>query len=317
LLFASPLVTAEDAWVGETVMPKKGAVLKIGSRTIADGEAVYIVKEVRDDWLWTGTGWIRSHDVVLLADAPDYFSGLIRENPGDDWAYNMRGVAWTNQGGYQNAIRDFSAAIRLGRNDAGSYANRGAAHVQQGDYRQAIADLTRALQLQPDQAAAYSNRGVAWQQQGDLDAALRDFTEAVRLNPAYAAAYSNRGECWERQGEYERALNDYTEAIRIDSQFASPYALRARLWATCPAAEHRDGEAAVKSAMAACELTSWKNALCLDTLAAAYAETGDFAEAARWQEKATELATGESREAFEERLKLYRDEKPYRAAREA
>jgi hypothetical protein len=53
--------------------------------------------------------------------------------------------------------------------------------------------------------------------------------------------------------------------------------------------------------------------LSLGTLAAAYAEAGDFDKAVEWQGKANKLYTGaEDRKKGEERLKLYRDKKPYR-----
>ena len=43
----------------------------------------------------------------------------------------------------------------------------------------------------------------------------------------------------------------------------------------------------------ACELTGWKNANYLDTLAAAYAEVGNFTEAVKWVVKAQQNAMPE------------------------
>ena len=61
-------------------------------------------------------------------------------------------------------------------------------------------------------------------------------------------------------------------------------------------------------------MTDWKDAGLLDTLAAAYAEAGDFDAAVNWQEKALGMLAKndeQNRKDFEARLTLYRAKKPY------
>jgi len=85
------------------------------------------------------------------------------------------------------------------------------------------------------------------------------------------------------------------------------------LLATCPEESLRDGRRAVELATRSCELTEWKGAGTLGTLAAAYAETGDFDKAVEWQEKAIKLYTSEGdKKEWSERLNLYKNRKPLR-----
>ena len=85
------------------------------------------------------------------------------------------------------------------------------------------------------------------------------------------------------------------------------------IWATCPESKYRDGKKAVESATKACELTKWKDAFTVGTLAAAHAEAGDFVSAVKWQIKANELyADAQDMRKGQDRLKLYQERKPYR-----
>ena len=73
---------------------------------------------------------------------------------------------------------------------------------------------------------------------------------------------------------------------------------------------------ALEHAKKACELSGWKNPYYLDTLAAAYAISGDFDAAVLWQLKALESPEAFSKDERAEvkfRLRLYEKGKPYRA----
>jgi tetratricopeptide (TPR) repeat protein len=84
--------------------------------------------------------------------------------------------------------------------------------------------------------------------------------------------------------------------------------------ATCPEASLRDGKRAIALAAAACERDQWKEPSLIATLAAAYAESGDFARAVAMQNDAIDnLPVGDFKlKAFRERLQLYQNKKPYR-----
>ena len=96
------------------------------------------------------------------------------------------------------------------------------------------------------------------------------------------------------------------------------FMLNAFAWrlATSPEAELRNGTKAIELATKACELTNWKDVTFVDTLAAAYAETGDFNSAVEWQKKAIDLLPGGEppwrQPGYKDRLELYQSGKPYR-----
>ncbi len=130
-------------------------------------------------------------------------------------------------------------------------------------------------------------------------------------------AHNNLGVVRFRQGKFVEAAAHYNEAIRLNPGFADAHNNLAMMLAACPEAKYRDGRRAVESATRACELTEWKQPENLDTLAAAYAEAGDFDAAVRWQARAIEFLMEEREKEegdFRSRLVLYQAKKPYREA---
>jgi len=78
-------------------------------------------------------------------------------------------------------------------------------------------------------------------------------------------------------------------------------------------AELRDGSKAVALSTRLCELTEWRQPQYMDTLAAAFAETGDFESAIKWQERAVSLLhDDQNRREYEDRLRLFQSRRPYR-----
>jgi WD40 repeat protein/serine/threonine protein kinase len=129
-------------------------------------------------------------------------------------------------------------------------------------------------------------------------------------------AFCIRAKTKVRERKFAEAIIDYEAAMRFNLNHALSYNDLAWLQATCPDTEFRDGVKAIENATKACELTNWKKASYVNTLAAAYAKTGDSVSAVKWQKKAIELL-GESERAkvvqgnYEARLKLYQSGQPY------
>jgi tetratricopeptide (TPR) repeat protein len=210
------------------------------------------------------------------------------------------------------AIIQFSAAIGQDPNSAEAYRSRGEAFARQGDYDSAIHDYTEAIKLDRSFALAFIGRGFAWESKGDDDKALLNYADAIRANPRAATGYCHRGAVLVRKGSYEKAVTDYSEAIQFAPQDALAYQKLAWLQATCPRGRYRDGKKAIDNATKAGELFAWKSYADFETLAAAYAETGDFPSAVKWQKKAIEMQEPKPRGYSRSRLQLYKAKEPYR-----
>lgn len=93
-------------------------------------------------------------------------------------------------------------------------------------------------------------------------------------------------------------------------------ALGDRAWfqATCQNPSFRNGQQAVKDAKAACSIMVWKDEDMIDTLAAAYAETGDFDSAVRYAAQALAIKeiTPFDSKRIQQHLTLFQQHKPIR-----
>jgi len=350
---------AQGSWVGETILVKKNRI-KIG-HTDSQGRQVYVgvldgagytVLGDQAGWLLVkdrrgAEGWFDKADAVLLKSAVAYFTGLIRQNPANEAAYDRRAIAWMLKGELEIAIMDFGEAIRLNPTGAGlynnrgnawlrkkeydraiadyneairlepfetGYYNRGIAWVGKKDYDRAIADYSEAIRLDPKYVVAFNSRGNAWLQKKEYDKAIADYSEAIRLDPKYVAVFNNRGFAWNKRRDYEKAIRDFSQAIKVDAGYADAYNRLAWLLATCPDARFRDGNLAIEVALQSCKLTNWKDGNCVDTLAAGYAEAGQFDKATHYQEMALTDSSYVRLSGLgaRQRLELYQQQKAYR-----
>ncbi len=322
-------VHAGDSWVGQRVMARKSKV-QFGDYG-PDGKQVYFeMKRVVHRVLKDQEGWLRIHapgeegwvdkaDMVLVRDAPAFYTTFIRQNPKNTWAWNHRALAWFEKRELDNAIKDYGEYLRLEPDSAVAYHNRGIAWHAKTEYDKAIADYNEAIRLDSRIVNAFNSRGEAWRFQEKYDKAIVDYSEAIRLDPKYVWPHDNRGKAFHAKKEYAKALADFDEAVRLDPKYAYGLAKKAYLLATCPDDTIRNGKKAVELAREACELTSWKNGWFVGVLGAAHAELGQFDEAIRWEQKGLEdpnyaaNSDGPDEPAIaRERLKAYAQKKPWR-----
>ncbi|HEX7273501.1 MAG TPA: retroviral-like aspartic protease family protein [Casimicrobiaceae bacterium] len=197
-----------------------------------------------------------------------------------------------------------------GPNSAADYIKRGISWRTKGDLDRAIADFDAALSVDPRSAAALANRASAKVAKADFEQAIADANSAIEIDPKLAAAFVIRGNA-ERRADPNAAITDYLHAAEIDPKLAAAYNQLAWLLATAEQPAVRDGRRAVESALKACELSEWNNPAFIDTLAAANARAGDFANAVRWQKKAMDDPKRASDDKAVQRLHLYEEGKAW------
>jgi tetratricopeptide (TPR) repeat protein len=88
-------------------------------------------------------------------------SEVIKNNPTDPNALNLRGAAYGQAGENEKALADFNAALAINPQYSQAYANRALIYVRAKRIPQAIADYDQAINIDPNYAPAYVGRGHA------------------------------------------------------------------------------------------------------------------------------------------------------------
>jgi tetratricopeptide (TPR) repeat protein len=316
---------------------------------------IFRVRETKGPWLWLAAdnsglrGWVKVEDVVPFDQAVDYYTNEIRMHPRDPQSYVRRGNIWLAKRDYPKAITDYTEAVRLDPKNIYAYSSRGNAWRDSGQFDRAVADYSEAIKLDPERALSYVERGSARRSQKDYDRALADYNEAMRLAPRDPNVHKGLADVYLMKGDADRALAESGETIKLDPNDASAYVARSIVWsllhdyanelsdiraalrvdpdnifalereawmlATLPDAKFRDGKRAVAAATRAYELTNGTDELAVSALAAAYAESGAFDDAVKWQTRALELlpqGKAKMRDEWTARLELYNQKKPFR-----
>jgi tetratricopeptide (TPR) repeat protein len=250
------------------------------------------------------------------------FQTALRLKPNFPDAWNSLGSALFEKGAVNEAISAFQQALRLKPDYADAYENLGMALTLQGNIDGANADYQKALQLDPGSATAWYNLGNALLREGDVDDAISDYDQALQINPNHAKAWDNLGKALAQKGDLTNAIMHFQKAVQLNSSDAKfsddlAFALNNQAWALATSAQAslRDGRRAVQLAQEACKLSHNQQTMVLGTLAAAYAEAGEFDDAVATTRLAVANAQrlGETNllQKNQEFLQLYLAHKPY------
>lgn len=238
----------------------------------------------------------------------------------------------------------------------GLYFLRGALYAQQKNFRQALADANQALRRDANLLPALRLKGVIYLEMERYDDAVRTFTQLrdkskddagkleAKTQIAYALSkqgkYKTASELLKKELEKQpdnvellRSLADmellfghwgeadrlYKRLLELDPKDSGVLNNYSWLLATCPEDQYRDAARALEYGKQAAEATLYAAPHILSTLAAAYAEGGDFESARSWSQKAVELGEKENHESLDslkKELESYKENKPWRETSE-
>ena len=182
---------------------------------------------------------------------------------------------------------------------------------------EAVACYRKALEINPANANAHYNLGNALLQLGQTEEAVAEYRETVRINPADADAHLNLGRTLFQQGQADGAIAHAGKALELQPGNFFIKSDLAWMLATAPQAPLRNGVKALELAMSARQASGGKNPVILHTLAAAQAETGQFADAVQTAQNALQLAEAQSNAGLvttlRREIKLYEAGRRYEA----
>ena len=231
-------------------------------------------------------------------------------------AHNNLGTALADRGQLDDAIAHLQKAMEIQPDYAWIQYNLGNALSLRGRFAEAIVHFQKAIEIQPDYAEAHNSLGLALTGRGQIDDAIVHFQKALEIKPDFADARRNRDLALARRKSILRGLAERRELDSVTP--ADTNLLNDTAWtlATNPNASVRDGAEAVALAQRAVKLSGGREPAILDTLAAAYAEAGRFADAVQTAQKAIDLATQQNRQtlaaSIKARRQLYEAKTPFR-----
>ncbi len=250
-------------------------------------------------------------------EAIKYLNEYLRLQPDDVAALNNLGLVYAKQNNDAEAIEVYRKAVEIDPDDHSVRRNLALALFNQGEFDEAGEHFAEAIRIEPDDALSHRGYGIALGRAGKFAEARRQFSDAIQLNAMDHLSRYLRAGMFEAEGETAKALKDYREALDIDPEYLQAANGVAWILATAKEADLRDGQEAVRLGEYINAATGYGDARLLDTLAAAYAEVGNFDDAVSTARSALNLAQQMNSpplvKEIEQRLALYESKRPFRS----
>src|SRR6267143_6982363 len=248
-----------------------------------------------------------------------HYEKALAVNPADAEAHSNLGSTLFQIGRVDEAIVHYQKALAIQPDYADASCNLANALLSKGDMDGAIVHYMACLALSPNQAEAQYNLASALLRKGRTDEAIAHYQKTLELQPGNADAHANLGSALLEKGRVQEAIAQYREALVLAPENITAQSNLAWLLATSSDPSLRNGSEAVSLAETASRLSGGNRPLILRILAAAYAETGRFADAIETAQQALRLAgAGDNAilvNALRKEIALYRSGLPYHKER--
>ncbi|MGD1083269.1 MAG: tetratricopeptide repeat protein [Verrucomicrobiota bacterium] len=277
--------------------------------------ALQIKPDYADAFYNLGVALFRKGD---LDGAIAHYRKALEIRPGDMTALNTLGDALLLRGELDEALAQYHKALEIKPDDDAALYRMGRVLLRKGDLDAAMASFQKSAPTSPDPLRKWSNLGATLLQNGDLEEAIVCFQQALKINPRSADDSANLGLAFSKKGQFKEAVDAWQ--LALESKPDQLYVLNNLAWllATTRDASLRDGAKAAALARQAEQLSGDANPMILHTLAAACAETGNYALAAATARRALDLALGQKNDALaailQKEIKLYQAGTPLRDA---
>jgi protein O-mannosyl-transferase len=224
--------------------------------------------------------------------------------------------AWTQTRYWRDSETLFRHALAVTTNNDVAENNLGIVFLRQGKLDDAISLLQAAVALRPDNSPAHENLAKALLQKGQVTEALSHYRKLLELQPDNIEVHNIVGTVLMQQGRLRDGVEEWQKVLAIQPDNGNALSNLAWVFATSPDDSLRDGKKAVHLAEDAMRISGRRIPIIFRTLAAAYAESGEFSKAIQVAQQGIELANSQGNSGLATELQgniaLYQEQRPLR-----
>jgi len=210
----------------------------------------------------------------------------------------------------------FKHALAATTNNDVAENNLGIVFLRQGKLDEAISLLQAAVALRPDNSPAHENLAKALLQKGEVADALIHYQKLLELQPDNIEVHNIVGTVLIQQRRIREGVEEWQKVLAIQPDNGNAMSNLAWVFATSPDDSLRDGVKAVQLAQEALRISGRRIPLLFRTLAAAYAETGEFSKAIQTVQEGIELANSQGNSGLatelQDNIARYQEQRPLR-----